>query len=327
MTKNKEIGKTAVILAVVAYVAMTAVSFISRPPERVSGEVGLCLPSPNLWEINPVSSWLINTVLIGAVAMWGYMLNRTFNFIRSTKPVLPVVFLILASSNPWITYYLSSSTIICVVNLLCLNFLFGEYNSRNATQTMFVIGTFLSVGSMFQYAFLPMIVAYGLAAMVMKIFRVKELLALGMGLVAPYWVCLGTGLISVDSFRIPELTNLFNDFAQASEIFVLALSVGFLAFIGFFLALNNSVRLYAGNSRVNALNMTVTILEFVCVICMVVDFSNMLAYLGTLYFTVAVQIANVCALWHLKRDWPVAVTCIIYIGFFIAMLIGTADLV
>lgn len=323
MTRSKGIGKTGLVLAVMAMIAMTAVSYLLRPDSRLSGELGICLPSPNLWEINPVSSWIINTVLTGAVAFGAFFLNRTHNFIRSTQPVLPVMFLLLAGSNPWINYYLSSSTLICAINLISLSILFGEYNSRNATQPMFAIGTFMSVGSMFQYAFLPMIVAYVLGAIIMKAFRFKEFLALGMGLIAPYWVGIGLGLISLDSFEMPDITNLFSNFAKASEIFVLAVSVGTAIFFGALLALNNSIKLYAGNSRVNAQNMTITLLGVVCAICIIVDFSNMLAYLGTLYLTVAVQVANMCALWKIKREWLVVfIPAIIYIGFFIAMILS-----
>lgn len=323
MTRYKGIGKTGLVLAVMAMIAMTAVAYIYRPGSRITGELGICLPSPNIWEINPVSSWIINTVLTGAIALGGFFLNRTHNFIRSTQPVLPVMFLLLAGSNPWINYYLSSSTLICAVNLIALSILFGEYDSRNATQPMFAIGTFISVGSMFQYAFLPMTLAYILGAIIMKAFRLKELLALGMGMIAPYWVGVGLGLISLDSFEMPDITNLFSNFAKASEIFVLALSVGIAIFFGALLALNNSIKLYAGNSRVNAQNMTITLLGVISVICIIVDFSNMLAYLGTLYFTVAVQVANMCALWKIKREWLVVlIPAVIYIGFFITMILN-----
>lgn len=129
--------------------AMTAITFMLRPSERITGELGICLPSPNTWNIPPISSWMINTVLLGAIAAGGFFLNRTHNFIRSTQPVLPAMFLVLAGSNPWLNYYLSSSTLICVVNLLALSILFGEYKSHNATQAMFAIGTFFPLGQCF----------------------------------------------------------------------------------------------------------------------------------------------------------------------------------
>lgn len=322
MTPNKGIGKLGLMLAVIAMLAMTATSFVFGPELKVGGDLGICLPSPNNWDINPVSSWMINTVLIGAIAAGSFFLNRTHNFIRSTQPVLPAMFLVLAGSNPWLNGYLSSSTLMCAVNLLSLSVLFGEYKSRNATQQMFAIGTFMSVGSMFQYGFIPMTLTYLIGGIVMKAFRFKEFLALGMGLVAPYWVGVGFGLIKPEWFRVPEFSYIMSESVQSSDILLLALSVGLASFVGILLALNNSIKLYAGNSRVNALNMTITIMGAVSIICICVDFSNMFAYLGTLYFTVSVQIANLCALWRFRREWLIVlVPAVIYIGFFVAMIL------
>lgn len=323
MSKEKSLGKGGMIICAVAMLAMCAVSFLLRPDHRISGELGICLPSPNLWDINPISSWIINTVLLGACAAAGFFLNRSYNFIRSTHPVLTSLFLVLSASNPWITGYLSSSTLLCAVNLICISVMFRSFRSDNATQEMFLIGTFISVGSMFQYAFLPLIVAYVLSAIVMKVFRIKEFLALVMGLVAPYWVGVGFGLIPLDRFSVPQITNLFQDYARASNLLVMLISVGLAIFTGIVLGLNNSIRLYAGNSRVNAMNLTISLVGIVCSICVVVDFSNMMAYIATLYFTVAVQIANLCALWNIKRDHIVVlIPSLIYIGFFIAMILN-----
>lgn len=322
MAKQKEIGKIGVVMCAFIMVAMCTASFLLRPDQRISGELGICLPSPNLWDINPVSSWIINTVLLGGCAAAGFFLNRSYNFIRSTHPVLTSLFLVLSASNPWTTGYLSSSTLLCVVNLLCIAIMFRSFRSDNATQEMFVIATFISVGSMFQYAFLPMLPAYVGAAIVMKVFRVKEFLAMLMGLVAPYWVGIGLGLIPLEWFSMPQITNLFQDYAHASELIALLLSVGIAIFFGILLGLNNSIKLYAGNSRVNAMNLTISFVGLMCSVCVIVDFSNMMAYVATLYFTVSVQVANMCALWNVKRErMVVAIPAIIYIGFFIAMIL------
>lgn len=322
MGKEKSLGKGGMIVCGIAMLAMCAASFLLRPEHRISGELGICLPSPNLWEINPISSWIINTVLLGGCAAAGFFLNRSYNFIRSTHPVLTSLFLVLSASNPWITGYLSSSTLLCAVNLICISVMFNSFRAGNATQEMFIIGTLISIGSMIQYAFLPMTVAYILSAIVMKVFRLKEFLALVMGLAAPYWVGIGLGLIPLESFSMPQITNLFQDYAHASHLLVLLISVGIAIFFGVVLGLNNCIRLYAGNSRVNAMNLTVIFVGMVCSICVIVDFSNMMAYIATLYFTVAVQVANMCALWNVRRDHiVVAIPSLVYIGFFIAMIL------
>lgn len=310
------------VLAAIAAAAMFAAVFFFGPELRLSGELGICLPSPNLWDIDPLWSWAINTALLATITAGAFLLNRQYNFIRSTQPVLPAMFLVLAASNPWITDYLSSSTLICFVNLLSLSVLFGCFRQRNATQQMFVIGTFFSIGSMCQYAFLPYIIPYTVGAIIMKAFRLKEFLAMGMGILAPYWVGIGMGIIPLEDFRMPEFTDLFNGFAQARELFVLMLSVGIAIFCGFILALNNSIKLYAGNSRVNALNMTITLVGLTSTLCIIIDFSNMMAYIATLYFSVAVQLANLCALWTIRREWLVVfIPSLVYIGFFLALLL------
>lgn len=317
-----EIGKGDLLIAVAVMAAMCATSFYFSPSIRISGGMGLCLPSPNLWNIEPIWSWGANTLLLGLIAVGCWLLNRTYNFIRSTRPVLPAMFLILAASNPWTDAYLTASTLLCAANLIVLAVAFGCYRSLNATQEMFLIGTIYSLGSMCQYAFLPFLLPVVAGAIIMKAFRVKEALAMLMGLVAPYWVGIGFGLLPLDSFRLPELSNLFGGFVETPDLIIILSSIGVAMFLGLLLGFNNSMKLYAGNSRVNALNMMISLMGVVSMVCIIVDFTNMMTYLATLYFTVAVQIANLCALWTFKREWVIClVPAVIYIGFFIAMVL------
>lgn len=319
--KYQGIGKRGLAISIILMAAMCVASFLFDPGQRLTGESGLCLPSPNLWDINPVWSWGINTFLIGAIAAGSFFLNRYYNFIRSTEPVLPTMFLVMAAANPWNDSYLSASTIICAVVVLCLAVLFSCYRKPNATQDIFIIATFISIGSMCQYAFLPFIFPMVAGAIIMKAFRIKEFFALLMGLIAPYWVGIGLGLLPLESFRFPEITNLFSGSVASPEIVTLFVSIGFMAFIGLVLGFNNSIKLYAGNSRVNALNMTISLTGVMSMICIIVDFTNMMAYLTTLCFTVAVQIANLCALWPIKREWIVgAVPTLIFVILFLFML-------
>lgn len=315
------IGKRGLAISIIIMAAMCAASFLFDPGTRISGESGICLPSPNLWDINPIWSWGINTFLLGAIAAGSFFLNRYYNFIRSTEPVLPAMFLVLAAANPWNDSYLSASTIICAVVVLCMAILFGCYRRHNVTQEIFIIATFLSIGSMCQYAFLPYILPLMVGAIIMKAFRIKELIALIMGLLAPYWVGIGLGLLPPDSFQLPQLTDLFRGFVASPDLITLFISIAFIAFIGLVLGFNNSIKLYAGNSRVNALNMTISLTGVMSMICIIVDFTNMMAYLTTLCFTVAVQIANLCALWTIKREWIIgAVPALASVCLFLIML-------
>lgn len=322
MAKNSGIGKTGVILAVIISFVMCLCSYLFSVQKEISGNFGICLPSPDLWKIDPLLSWLINIVLIAVATIGAAALNHSYNFIRTTEPVFQVMAMVLVCCNPSITFELSSSVIILVVNLLCLAFIFRAYASPNATQDMFAIATFLGIGSMFQYAFIPFIAAYLLMAIVIKVMRLKEFLAFIMGLVAPYWVGLGFGLISIENFQFPQIVNLFSEYENATELFLLLASTATVILLGIMIGLTDSVRLYAGNSKVNALNFCISILGIITIVCVILDFNNMLAYLATLYLALAAQLANICALWNIRKKWLVtAIPSFIFIGFFIAMII------
>lgn len=321
MTAYK-IGKTGMTIAAAAAVAMCVVTLFQREPFIPAGETGLSLPPPSQWVGSDFLSWLLNFVLLGLCATGAWLLNTTYNFIRSTQPVLPAVFVVVCASNPAITDGLSSSLILCGVNIICLWFLFGSYDSRNATQTLFTVATFVSLGTMFEYAFLPMAIVYIIAAFSMKAMRIKEFCAFILGLLSPWWIVLGIGLISIHDLRIPAPFLIFDDPTRAEESFLLMVAAGLAIFISIFFGAADAMRIYAGNSQVNAMNGVIYWLGIICVACMIFDFANMFAYLATLYFCMSVQIANFCALRQLRHEWLVVfIPSVFFIILFILMII------
>lgn len=320
MARQRGIGKTGMVLAAVVACTMCVLAYFVMPQVRISGNMGLCLPSPNLWPIPPLWSWVANGCLTVFTAIGYGLLNRRYNYIKTSQPIVPALFLVMAASNPFTIQYVSGSTLLCLVNLLCLFILFDCYRLENTTSQIFVISTFISFGSMFQHAFIPFLLAYVAGAIIMKAFRFKELLAMILGLIAPYWIGLGLGLIKLNWFKIPELSNLFDGFAPPADLMVIIVGFGVAAFFGFFLSINNSIRLYAGNSRVYALNQTINFVGIISMLGIMLDFSNMMAYATTLYFVFAVQIANLCAQSNFRREWILSlIPAIIYVVLFIIL--------
>lgn len=310
------------IPAIAVAIAMALLVYFYRPVEFLPLSYGICLPSPDMWQIQPLVSWLINVLLIGLTTLIIYLLNKSYNFVRTTEPVLPSLFLIFSCSNPWSVQELNTSVFLCLINIVGIGIIFGSYDQRNATHQMFTIGVLWGIGSMFQYAFLPMIFVGLLWAGFMKVFRLKEILAFFGGIVCPFWIAYGFGIITFDDFHFPALVSLFDTTKDQTDIFFLLLGIGLATFSGFILWLMESFRLYAGNSRVNAMNLCITVLGGASVICMAVDYENFTSYTMTLYFTVAVQYANICALWHhISRPWLVtAIPSFLYILLFLGTM-------
>ena len=315
------IGKTGIFMSIAIALAMCVTTYILKPVKMSRGDYGICLPSPHLWAIPDFLSWLINLIIIGGIAFILFQTNRHFNFIRTTEPALPVIFVIATCSSPWFTQGLDTSTLLCLVNVISLAIVFGVYNRPNATQQIFSMGGLIGLGSMFEYAFLPMAFVYIIWALILKILRFKETIAFLLGIMCPYWIGLGLGLISISDFHIQSLTPFFGSETDYSEIWLLLCGTGIAAIGGLFATMFNSMKLYAGNSIVNSMNLCVTVMGLAALICIFADYENMTAYVVTLYVAMSVQLANICALWNPEQEWLVsAIPSVIYIGLFLAAI-------
>ena len=316
------IGKLGVALAILVACAMCVLSLIYHPVDFSPIQYGLCLPSPDSWEIDPFWSWIINTFIIGIIAIFLWLINKSYNFIRTTEPVLPVLFMVMASSFPGFTEAINTSMLLCLANVVCLGLIFASYDTRNATQQMFILGVVIGIGAMFQYAFLPMACVYFLWMLFMKVMRIKETLAFIAGILCPYWITLGTGWLSFSDIHFPSLIPLFGNNHDHSDLLFLLGGISFAAAVGFLVALVNFMKLFAGNSKVNAMNLCIYTLGIASVICILVDFDNMPAYVITLYMACAVQIANICALWNPTMPWIITfIPSVIYMALFAGSLI------
>lgn len=322
MGGNRGIGKEGLALAGASALAMCIISYVLKPVEIMHIQYGLCLSSPDSWQISPFISWLINTFLIGVIAFLLNLINRIYNFIKTTEPTLIAIFLLMASSSAWFTQGVNTSTLLCLVNVICLGIIFSVYDARNATQQMFVLGIAIGLGTMFQYAFLPMALVYLLWALFMKVMRIKEILAFLAGIFCPYWISLGFGWICWDDFHFPSLVSFFSETNDHTDIFLLLIGIGIAVLLGIFTTLPNSIKLYAGNSLINAMNLCVVSLGIASFICILIDYKNLLAYVMTLYLTTSIQLANFCTIWKIKNEWCVTVIPgLLFIGLFIGNIL------
>lgn len=314
-------GKEGMTLSVLAASAMCAIAFFAGSPNALGGDMGICLPSPNEWGMEPLWGWVFNTALLAVLTVTLYFVNKEFTFVQGSDTVLTGMFLIMATSNTWVSGMLTSSALLALANLICLLVLFGCYRKQNATQELFVIATILSLGSMIQYAFIFMMPVYLIGAIMLKCFRFKGLIAFLMGVAAPYWVGIGLGITPLESFTMPTFSNLFDGYGTKSGLFFGLLNIAVTVVVGLVLALNNGVRLYAGNTQRRLYNMVINVLGLVAAGCMVVDFNNMVAYMVTTYMITAVQFANLFALWNVNKGWVwlLGLSCLYIAGFVMMM--------
>ncbi|MDE5870712.1 MAG: hypothetical protein K2H22_02035, partial [Muribaculaceae bacterium] len=287
------------VVAVASFVMIAATALL-MPSLSPNADLGLCLSIPTDF-IPPLIGCGINTLLIAFAIVLAFIFNKKHSFVRSTEALLPTAMAVILASNPVNTSYLGTPVVMLIVNLVCLDIMMKSYSAENATTSMFAVATYLSLGSMVQYAFLPLMIVYPIMALMAKILRIKETVAYFMGLVAPYWVALGFGLISFSDFRMPQfLVNIPN--ADGNYLLMVFISLCTLALVGLMMTINNAMLIYAGNMRVRTSNNMINLLGFSCGIFMLIDFDNFGAYASSFCFAVAVQISNFFAMRRIPQS-------------------------
>ena len=297
---NLTAGPGSMTTGIVAAIIMIAATALLMPSLRPDAELGLCIMLPTDL-LSPLLGYGINTLLIAFAILLAFLINKKHSFVRSTEALLPTAMAVMLASNPVNTSYLGTPVVMLIVNLVCLDIMMKSYGTENATNSMFAIATYLSLGSMVQYSFLPLIVIYPLMAIMSKVFRLKEMVAYLMGLVAPYWVALGFGLVAFSDFRMPQfLVDIPN--ADGNYLLLVFISLCTLALVGIVMTINNAMVIYAGNMKVQTFNTMINLLGLTCGVCMLIDFDNFEAYASSFCFAVSVQISNFFAMRRLPQS-------------------------
>lgn len=302
MIARKSAGAETYAIAILLGSAMIFYTLALPVSPAVPGIGGFCLPDASQWGIPSLWSTVANWAALAAMSVAAILLNRSYDFIRGTSLLFPSVFFMLAASNPCVGSTLGGSTVVAAVAVSSLALSMGEYKSPNSTQDIFAAATIISLGTMAEYACLPLVIWCPVAWAIMKSLRVKELMAFLLGIVAPWWCAIGTGLLPVGDIRIPSVENFFTPLARAGQSGIMIAAVAWWSFLAVMIGLNAAVRLYAGNSRVRATNNAINALGFIFLIFMIIDFTHVSSYVITLSFVVAVQLGQLFALWPMQRQ-------------------------
>lgn len=305
MTRLASAGVAALLLI------LTVVLFSASVP---AGDLGICLPSPNTWHIPRFFGWLIGCGLIAVSALLMSTLDKETNLIPESHGEATAAFLLLVACNGLTTFNLSTSTLLLFCNAVSLFILLNTYEERNASRQFFIIASLASIGSMFQYAFVFMLPVYVIGGIIMKSFHIREFIAFVMGIIAPYWIVLGMGIIAPAALHVPDTLGIFKASAIDSDILYTLIATGLMSLIGFMLTLYNGVKLWTRNSRLRCMHLTINVMGYVAVLAVIFDFNNFVAYFGTIALWVAVKTASMISFYEIRR--PQIVIGVLFILFF-----------
>lgn len=311
-------GPAGLVIGILLYVAMAwgAVSLMGSTP--LEGSAGVCFPSPNQWALSPYLSFSLSTALTALCVLLAISLNARFTLIPGTGVMYASLYLLAAGSVPWVAPRLSAAIILLTGTLICCHLLFALHGRKNAAQGIFVIFSLLAWGAMIQYAFIMLMPIFMLGAIFIGVFRLREFVAAILGIVAPFWIVTGLGVVSIDRFCLPSLTNLFTGFTDPGPLFFMMLGQSFTALMLLILTASNALVPPTTGQQHRSYIAFINLLGIAMMWFMLFDYTNLLAYSSVMALCLGFQAARYAAIpRHRFAYLPVLISIPAYIAIYI----------
>ncbi|MDE5719195.1 MAG: hypothetical protein K2I34_00285 [Paramuribaculum sp.] len=288
------------LLTVVATTA-ACISFI-RPMPATPSDMGLWLPSPGLWLTDPAASFVC--ALAGSLATGLVMVavNRVFNLLRTVSVLFAGLFMLLQSATPTELTRFSGAPLLALTMLLSMTALYASYQSPSNTRRVFLVFMLVTVGTMFQYGFLPFLIVAFIGCNQMRLLNFKCLLAALTGIAAPLWCCMATGIIDPMAMRLPPVPDphLFFSLPVAPKLTV-ATAVSLTA--GLVCGTLNLMKVISMNARTRAMHGFLAATGIASGLLCIMDFNNVVFYAGLLNACTAFQVAFTVRLYGHRRAY------------------------
>ncbi len=310
-------GRQFFILAAVLFVFSTIMAAVSGLSVTQGSTAGVCFSSISTLALPPFISTLLSVVgIIGVCAVLS-LINKIYSFTRDVTYIFASSFLLLSIVYPEIVTRLSDGTILALIVVWLSYLLFSTYQSMYPQRRVFLISVILSCCCMFQYTFVYLIPVFFIGFLQMRAMYIRSALAMLFGLVTPFWIVLGLGIIGLEDLHAPQLANVWEHLGveQYRNVIIL-LSV--TAFVTLVLLIANVLQIINYKMQVRAYNGFFLVLTILTMILMAVDFDNVMVYFPVLNLCLSIQIAHSFTIQkYLRRYIPYLLFVLSCLGVFV----------
>lgn len=300
---------TAVVGIAAAYAMLLFFGTPSVPPVEglFGGGLDHLLPSAIL-------SWAVNMVVVFVAAVMLNWLNKTYVFIREHTMMFVTVFLCATLSNPVVSTSLGTPTLLALALVVCTYVMFGTFQQRDSQSVAFLITMILTVCAMQSFVFALYIPVFIVGFFQMRIFTLRTLLAVLVGIVVPVWTATAFGWIDPAQVRLPDLLGGIATLRGGVDAGLL-LQPMFMVAVGTIFGLSNALTLISYRQQLRAYNGFINVMAVATVLFMVADVSHAEAYSVVANMLAAVQVAHFFTIRKMPK---------LYIAFFVLMAVCVA---
>lgn len=285
----------------------------------VPGDKGFALPSAIEWIHSPLLSFGANiacNMLVIALMIW---INRSYNFIKALTLIYVSFFAYMQLATPGLLDSFYSGTMLCVVLLLCIGLLFSCFGKRTpeSMRRVFLIFFLLSAGTATQYVYACYLPVFLVGCMQMRIFSLRMVLAALLGVVTPWCLMIGSGLVQPAELHWPEFVSIFSaiDKTETMALLLTVLLTVMLLFAGMTLTF---FKILTYNARRRSYNGLLSVLSVFTVLAMMIDYTNIVTYVPALNICAAAAVSHFFAIHNTEKSYIAILSLyVIYIALFV----------
>lgn len=260
------------------------------------------------WQCGTFMGFIINCLLIILAVICMLWMNKRFMFLGGMSSLYVTLFLLFENMVPRIDAQFCMGTVMALVFIYATTMLFTLYEQPANRANILIIFTLLSAFAAVQISSLFVVPIFILGIIQVRAMNFKSSLAILFGIITPYWILFGTGLVSINRVSFPEIAPIWQleriplYLICSAFVFVTALTA-----IGF-----NFFNLVKYRLQTRVYNGFIIILLLWSAIMLVLDSKNATAYIPTLNACSAMQISHMYSVKSSKRRYiPIlAVTAI-----------------
>ena len=276
----------AALLVVVAFVSWT----LGVEPAHADGSGVFFSLKGALIDGQPLSL-IVNLFCLLVTGGIMLALNKVFNYVRAVTHLFVSAFFLLQITHPASLVTFNAGTLLSLLMALSAMPLFAAFQDKHSQRRVFLLFALAAAGAMFNYGFLVLIPAFLLGFLNMGVLNLKGILAMLFGLVTPFWIVLGLGIVSPLDFTAPQFQGIWHQPGNAAAMLLLVLAV-LISLLGIVLAVVNLFTIMNYRVQTRVYNAFFVFVLLSIIVAIGIDYRDVAFFLPLLNLMVAVQIAH-----------------------------------
>lgn len=239
----------------------------------------------------PVLSTLANVLVVTVIGVLLQLLNKVYGFVRSSTSLLASTFYLLTMANPYTAHTLYAGTALALVLVLGTFYLYVSYLNPKAQHSIFLTFVVITTSAMFHWLFVLLLVIFMIGFMEMRVMQWRGIVAMLLGIITPFWIVLGLGIVAPTQFMPIHLSAVWS-LPQLPQWGVFIVSVVVTALAGIVLACVNLYTIIGYRLQWRLYNAFVIVVGLITIVAMCVFFHDIQVLLPMLNVFLAVEVAH-----------------------------------